>query len=94
MDVTIYTKKDCDRCKAMKEFLNKYDISYTEKDIMNPEVGSELVKNDYITEHFCDENECIVITPVINIDGKWMYKEFFGINGFAEYRAKRFFNIG
>ena len=93
MDVIIYTKKHCDRCEAMKSFLNKYEIPYMEKDIMDPDVGSELVGNDFVKDNFCDENECIVITPVINVDGKWLYKEFFGINGFAEYRAKKFFNI-
>ena len=93
MDVTIYTKENCSRCEALKVFLGKQGIPYLEKDIFNEEVASELLASEYIRKHFCGEKGCMVITPIIKLDGSWMYKEFFDVNGFSETRAMKIFNL-
>ena len=90
LDVTVYTKENCSRCEALKAFLDKQKIPYIEKNILNEEVASELLASEYIRKHFCDEKGCIVITPIIKLDGGWMYKEFFDVNGFSETRAMIF----
>ena len=77
----------------MKAFLDKHNISYREKDIMNDEVARELLESDHIRKHFCDEKGCIVITFIVRLDRTWMYKEFFDVNGFSETRAMRIFNL-
>ena len=93
MDVIVYTKENCSRCEALKAFLDKHNIPYKEKDTLNQEVTRELLESEYIVEHFCDEKGCIVITPIVKLDGTWMYKEFFDVNGFPERRAMKIFNL-
>jgi len=46
-----------------------------------------------IIKNFCDEEGCIIITPIVNLDGKWMHREFFDLNGFSERRARRIFGL-
>lgn len=93
MDVIVYAKENCSRCEALKAFLDKHNIPYKEKDILNQEVTRELLGSEYIVKHFCDEKGCIVITPIVKLDGTWMYKEFFDVNGFSERRAMKIFNL-
>ncbi|MHA1379718.1 MAG: glutaredoxin family protein [Candidatus Helarchaeota archaeon] len=90
MDLVIYTKEKCQRCKAMLSFLNKNKLSFTEKNIEDKNVIRKLLKSEYIVNNFCDENLCFVITPVIKLNGKWMHKEFFDVNGLNEKNAKNF----
>ncbi len=93
LDVTVYTKENCSRCEALKAFLDKHNIPYIEKDILNDEVAKQLLESEYIRKHFCNERGCIVITPIVKLDGNWMYKEFFDISGFSEQRAMKIFNL-
>ena len=91
MEIIIYTKKDCHRCEELKGFLNRHGIRYVEKDVERPEVVQELLKSEYIVKNFCDDKGCIVITPIVNLNDKWMHKEFFDIHGFSEKRARKIF---
>ncbi|MBS7645718.1 MAG: glutaredoxin family protein [Candidatus Bathyarchaeia archaeon] len=93
MEVTVYTKKGCRRCEELKNFLDRYKVKYTEKDVEEPEVARELLKSNYIAKNFCDEKGCIVITPIVNLDGKWMHREFFDLYGFSERRARKIFGL-
>jgi len=93
VEITVYTKKDCPRCEELKNFLNKHHLPYAEKSIEDHEVAHELLRSEYVVKNFCDETGCVVITPVVNVDGKWMHKEFFDINGFSERRATKIFNV-
>ena len=93
MDVTVYTKENCERCEALKNYLDENSIPYIEKNVENPQVGQELLQSEYITNNFCDERGCIVITPIVKIDGTWKHKEFFDANGFSEERARKIFQI-
>ena len=93
MEITVYTKENCNRCEQLKNFLRKNNLSFTEKDITDHEVAYELLKSEYVMKNFCDQRGCIVITPIVRLDGKWMHKEFFDIQGLSENRAKKIFNI-
>ena len=93
MNVIVYTKEHCPRCAALLSFLNKNKVQYLEKKIEDELVVKELMTYEYIIKNFCDEKMCIVTTPVVNIDGKWMHKEFFDIEGFNEKKAKKVFNL-
>ncbi len=93
MDVTVYTKENCDRCQALKSFLNTHNIPYTEKNIMDQEVANELLRSEYVIKNFCSERGCIVITPIVKLDDTWIHREFFDINGFSEKRAMKIFNL-
>lgn len=94
MDLIIYTKHDCERCAALKTFLEKNKIVYIEKDIDTEEVAQELVQSQYIIENFCDEEKCIVITPIVKIGGTWINDDLFNTEGFNEEKAKGIFNRG
>jgi glutaredoxin len=93
MDIVLYTKTGCGRCKALKEFLAKTNLEYTEHDIDNQAVAQELVQDNYILETYCDEESCIVITPIVKIDGQWAADKFFVDEGIDEKLAKEVFQI-
>lgn len=93
LGITIYTKENCHRCEALKTFLNKHNIPYKEKSVLNQEVISELHASEYVVKNFCDEKKCVIITPIVNLDGTWMHREFFDVNGFSEIRAMKIFNV-
>ena len=93
MDIVLYTKTGCGRCKALKEFLAKNKLEYTERDIVNQDVAQELVQDNYILETYCDEESCIVITPIIEIDGQWVADDLFIDEGINEKLAKDVFQI-
>jgi len=44
MPVTIYTRTTCAPCKAVKYFLQKKGIEYTEKNIDDPEIAEEFAQ--------------------------------------------------
>ncbi|NHI91493.1 MAG: hypothetical protein EAX96_03250 [Candidatus Lokiarchaeota archaeon] len=91
LDVIVYTKEHCDRCEELKSFLKRNNIFFIEKDINEPETIKELLASEYVLKNFCDDEKCIVLTPVVNVDGKWMHKEFFDIKGLNEKRSKKIF---
>jgi len=43
MKLTVYTSKSCPRCKALKKWLRKNKLSFTEKNLDNTEVMASLV---------------------------------------------------
>ncbi|MGM0943298.1 MAG: glutaredoxin family protein [Bacillota bacterium] len=43
-NVTVYTQVGCGFCEQMKDFLNKNQIEYKEKEISNREYYDELVE--------------------------------------------------
>ncbi len=59
MKITIYTTAGCVYCKIAKEFFERNNISYEEKDISNDIVRDEMIEKS---------NQLKV--PVIDIDGR------------------------
>lgn len=43
-DVIVFTEARCNFCKQMKDFLNKNQIDYIEKDVSNRENFEELMR--------------------------------------------------
>ncbi|MHA1279084.1 MAG: glutaredoxin family protein [Candidatus Helarchaeota archaeon] len=93
MEITLYTKDGCERCEALKKFLQAHQLTYFEKDIDTQEVVQELVADEYVLQTYCDEDSCIVITPIVKIDGKWVADEFFTDEGINEQLTKNIFAI-
>ncbi len=94
MKIIIYTKHDCERCKALKTYLDENNIPYLEKDINSEEAIQELLSSEYILKNFCDENQCIVNTPIVKVEEKWMHHEFFDEGGFNKERAEGILKLG
>ena len=93
MDIILYTKNGCGRCKALKNFLDKNRLEYSEQDIDNQDVAQVLVQDNYILETYCDEESCIVTTPIVKIDGQWVADDFFVDEGINEKLVKKVFQI-
>ena len=89
----ILTKKDCNRCHELKDWLKKYDINYIEKDIEDEEFVHQLLHDKNFVGNFCDAEGCVVNTPVVIYKGKYFFKELWGISGLREKQARKIFNV-
>lgn len=49
MKPTVYTTPNCPNCKLLKSFLEKLEIVYEEKDLLNLDVQTELIMMDVFT---------------------------------------------
>jgi glutaredoxin len=87
----IITKKGCHRCAELKEWLNENDVKYVEEDIQNEEFVEQLVQDENFLQTFCDAEGCIVNTPVVIKNGKYYFKELWGISGLRKEEAKKLF---
>ncbi len=89
----IVTKEGCHRCHELKEWADKNDIKYIEQDINDEKFVHQLLHDQNFVRTFCDEEGCIVNTPVVIHKGKYWFKELWGINGLREKEAKKIFDI-
>jgi len=87
----IITKKDCHRCAELKEWLKENNVKYVEEDIENEEFVEQLVQDKNFLQTFCDAEGCIVNTPVVIMNGKYYFKELWGISGLRKEQAKELF---
>ncbi len=93
MRVRVFTRKGCQKCREFLTFLNKYKISFIETGIEDKSAIRELMTDEYIIKNFCDKNLCIVKTPIVKINDKWMHEELFDSNHLNERKVKKIFNI-
>lgn len=49
MKPTVYTTPNCPNCKLLKSFLEKLEIAYEEKYLLNLDVQTELIMMDVFT---------------------------------------------
>jgi len=89
----IISKQDCHRCKELKDWLNKNDVKFVEKDIGDEEFVHQLLHDDNFKKNFCDADGCVVNTPVVMHKGKYWFKELWGISGLREKEAKKLFGV-
>ncbi|MHA1196411.1 MAG: glutaredoxin domain-containing protein [Promethearchaeota archaeon] len=89
----IITKEDCHRCHELKDWLDKNQVSYVEKSINDQELVKQLLKDKNFLKIFCDADGCIVNTPVVILNGKYWFKELWGVSGLREREAKKLFNL-
>ena len=87
----IITKKDCHRCKELKEWMKENDLPYVEKDIDDEEFVHQLLHDSNFVGMFCDKEGCVVNTPVVMYKGKYLFKELFGISGLRKKEANKIF---
>ncbi len=87
----IITKKECERCKNLKEWLKANKIDYIEKPIEDQELVEQLKKDENFLHTFCNEEECIIKTPVVLFKGKYWFKELWGIDGLRKKEAEKLF---
>ncbi|MFX1446298.1 MAG: glutaredoxin domain-containing protein [Promethearchaeota archaeon] len=89
----IITKEGCPHCRELKEWLNSHNVSYIERDINDEEFVHELLHDNNFLKTFCDDDGCIVNTPVVIHKGKYWFKELWGISGLREKQAKKLFGV-
>ena len=89
----ILTKKDCERCHALQDWLKKNNINFVEKHIEDEEFVHQLLHDKNFVGNFCDKDGCVVNTPVVIHKGKYWFKELWGINGLREKQARKIFNV-
>ena len=89
----IITKNDCHRCHELVGWLKEHDVEYIERDIDDEEFTHKLLQDKNFTKTFCDADGCIVNTPVVIMDGKYWFKELWGISGLREKEAKKLFGV-
>jgi len=87
----IISKKDCNRCAELKEWLNKNDVKYVEKDIEDEEFVHQLLHDPNFVGTFCDKDGCIVNTPVVIHKGKYWFKELWSQSGLRKKEAEKLF---
>ena len=87
----VITKKDCSRCHDLKEWMDKNDVKYLEKDLDDEEFVHQLLNDANFVSTFCDEEGCVVHTPVVIYHGKYYFKELWGISGLKEKKASELF---
>ncbi|MHA1266913.1 MAG: glutaredoxin domain-containing protein [Candidatus Helarchaeota archaeon] len=81
IEIVIYTKEDCERCNALKLYLTELNLPFIEKDIDKDEVVQELLRSEFILSNFCDEEQCVVVTPIVKLNGQWKLTDFYDEKG-------------
>jgi glutaredoxin len=89
----IITKTDCHRCHELMAWLDERKVNYIEKDIDDEDFVHKLLHDDNFLKNFCDADGCVVNTPVVIVDGKYWFKELWGISGLREKAAKKLFHV-
>ena len=87
----VITKTDCSRCIEFKDWMKENDLSYVEKDIEDEQFVHQLLHDSNFVGMFCDEEGCVVNTPVVMWKGKYWFKELWGITGLRTKQAKKIF---
>ncbi|MFX1257645.1 MAG: glutaredoxin domain-containing protein [Promethearchaeota archaeon] len=87
----IITKKGCPRCIALKEWMKENELLYVEKDIDDEEFVNQLLNDSNFVGMFCDEEGCVVNTPVVMYKGKYIFNKLWGIDRLRKKEAQKLF---
>ena len=79
----IITKKDCSRCIELKDWMKENNFSYVEQDIEDEKFVHQLLHDPNFVKMFCDEEGCVVNTPVVMFKGKYY------LTNYGEYQDLR-----
>ena len=77
---SVITKKNCSKCVDLKDWLKESQVQYEEWSVEDKQIVDKLLHNEGFIQTFCDIEGCTVYTPVIHVDGKFYFKELFGID--------------
>ena len=89
----VISKESCSRCAMLKSWLKTQKIPYEELHLEDESVKAKLLVDNVFIENFCDIEGCMVYTPLIHLDGKYYFKELFGIDGIRENFVKKLLDI-
>ncbi len=89
----IITKEDCHKCHELVGWLKEHKVEYIEHDIDDEEFVQKLLHDNNFLKTFCDADGCIVNTPVVIMNGKYWFKELWGISGLRNMEAKKIFGV-
>ena len=71
MKTIVYTSKNCSRCKALKQWLRRNNLSFDEKNIDNTDVMTDLVMRNIV----------VLSAPALETENKfWLSHEIFDEN--------------
>ena len=87
----VITKKDCHRCVELKDWLKEKKVPFIEQDIDDEEFVHKLLQDKNFLGTFCDADGCIVNTPAVLFQGKYWFKELWGISGLRKKEAEKLF---
>ena len=90
-EIQVITKKDCPRCIEFKDWMKENNLTYVEKDIEDEQFVHQLLHDSNFVGMFCDEEGCVVNTPVVMYKGKYIFKELWGLSGLKKKEAKKIF---
>ena len=81
MKTIVYTSKNCSRCKALKQWLRRNNLSFDEKNIDNTDVMTDLVMRNIV----------VLSAPALETENKfWLSHEIFDENNRLNPVLKRF----
>ena len=89
----IFTKHGCERCKILKEWMNAHNVKYIEKDVGLTENQRELGGDPDFVRKYCDEEGCLVNTPLVYYKKNYYFKELWSPSIFLESAAKKMFGV-
>ncbi len=87
----IITKTDCHRCHELKDWMNENELPFVEKDIDDEEFVHQLLHDTNFVGMFCDAEGCVVNTPVVMYQGKYVFNKLWGISGLRKKEARKLF---
>ena len=80
-NVILYSSKNCPRCKALKQWLRRNNLSFDEKNIANTDVMTDLVMR----------NITVLSAPALETENKfWLSHEIFDTNNRLTSTLKNF----
>jgi hypothetical protein len=92
-EFSVITKKNCSKCTNLKSWLKEQKISFDEWSVEDKQIVDKLLHDEGFIQTFCDIDGCMVYTPVIYTEGKYYFKELFGINGLRKDFIKKLLDL-
>ncbi|MHA1110712.1 MAG: hypothetical protein ACTSRE_06385 [Promethearchaeota archaeon] len=80
-EFSVITKHHCSKCTDLKGWLKEEGVKFDEWSVEDQSIVDKLLHNEEFIQTFCDIEGCTVLTPVIHTEGKFYFKELFGIDG-------------
>jgi len=81
MKLTVYTSKKCPRCRALKKWLRKNNLSFTEKSLDDTEVMASLVMR----------NLTVLSAPALETENRvFLAHQIFDANNHLNPELKKF----
>ena len=79
--IQILTKKKCEDCNILKQFLNTEKIPFEELSLERQEIQNQLLEDPKFKLRFCEIDACLPHTPAVRNPetGEYFFKGLDGI---------------